>query len=146
MRRHFLGGAVLALAAAAAHPACADTIRFHAELRPDAEVPPVQDGGSGAADATLETGSHVLTYDLTFSGFAQPVTMAHFHGPAASGANAGVVVPLGTSPTSPVHGTLTLTAEQQAQLVGGLWYANVHTAAHPKGAARGQMLKQPGAQ
>ncbi len=131
--------AMLALAAA---PAWADTVKLHADLKPAAEAPPVADSGMGTADATLDTATHVLTYDLTFSGFTSPVTMAHFHGPAAAGVNAGVVVPLGTSPSSPVHGTVTLTAAQQTQLLGGLWYANVHTAAHPKGAARGQMMRQ----
>ncbi len=134
--------AVLAVSVAAMPPAFADVVKFHADLVPGKEVPPVQDAGSGAAEATLDTASHVLTYDLTFGGFTAPVTMAHFHGPAAEGVNAGVVVPLGTNPASPLHGTVTLTPGQQAQLLGGLWYANLHTTAHPKGAARGQMLKQ----
>ena len=139
LRHH---AAVWALAACAAAPALADTVKFHAVLAPGQEVPAVKDAGAGTADATLDTASHHLTYDLVFSGFTSPVTMAHFHGPAASGANAGVVVPLGTNPASPLHGTVTLTADQQTQLLGGLWYANLHTAAHPKGAARGQMVKQ----
>ncbi len=134
--------AVLALAAFAAAPASADTVKFHTDLAPATEVPPVQDSGSGTADATLDTASHVLTYDLSFNGFSSPVTMAHFHGPAEKGANAGVTVPLGNNPVSPVHGMVTLTTDQQTQLLGGLWYANVHTAAHPKGAARGQMLRK----
>ena len=133
--------AVLALSVSAA-PALADVVMFHAKLVPGQEVPAVKDAGSGSAQATLDTASHVLTYDLSFSGFTAPVTMAHFHGPAADGVNAGVVVPLGTNPTSPLHGTVTLTPQQQAQLLGGLWYANLHTTAHPKGAARGQLLKQ----
>ena len=137
-----LYAAILALAACIASGASAETIKFHTDLSPGMEVPPAKSNGSGSADATLDTVSHVLTYDLTFTGFATPVTMAHFHGPAAVGVNAGVVVPLGTNPVSPLHGTVTLTADQQTQLLGGLWYANVHTAAHPKGAARGQMVKQ----
>ena len=134
--------AVLSLVACAVAPALADTVKFHADLAPGQEVPPVQDSGSGTADATLDTTSHVLTYNLAFNGFTAPVTMAHFHGPAAEGVNAGVTVPLGTSPVSPLHGTVTLTADQQAQLLRGLWYANVHTTTHPKGAARGQMIRQ----
>ncbi len=140
MVRRVTYAAVLALATAS--PALAETVRFHADLAPGKEVPPVQDSGSGTADASLDTVSHMLKYDLAFSGFTAPVTMAHFHGPAANGVNAGVVVPLGTNPASHLHGTVTLTAEQQTQLTGSLWYANVHTATHPKGAARGQMIKQ----
>ena len=134
--------AVFSLVACGVAPALAETVKFHADLAPGQEVPPVQDSGSGTADATLDTTSHALTYNLAFSGFTAPVTMAHFHGPAAEGANAGVAVPLGTDPASPLHGTVTLTADQQAQLLGGLWYANLHTTTHPKGAARGQMVKQ----
>jgi hypothetical protein len=130
-----------ALAAALAAPALAETVKFHAVLAGSSEVPPVKSAGSGTADATLDTATHALTYDVTFSGFASPVTMAHFHGPAPAGKNAGVAVPLGMSPTSPIHGTATLTPDQQQQLLAGLWYANVHTASHPKGAARGQMEK-----
>lgn len=122
-------------------PALAETLKFHAALSPAMEVPAVTDAGSGTAEATLDTATDMLTYDLSFSGFTSPVTMAHFHGPAASGVNAGVQVPLGTNPTSPIHGTVKLTAEQEHQLEAGLWYANLHTTAHPKGAARGQMTK-----
>ncbi len=142
MQSRIVCAAALALLACIAVPASADTIKFHADLKPASEVPPVADRGMGTADATLDTVTHVLTYDLTFSDFAAPVTMAHFHGPAALDKNAGVVVPLGTNPVSPIHGTVTLTPEQQAQLTGGLWYANLHTTMHPKGAARGQMVSK----
>ena len=142
MVNRLLQAAVLILSAGGALPAVAEVVKFHADLAPAKEVPPVQDAGSGTAQATLDTQTHMLTYDLSFTGFTAPVTMAHFHGPAPEGVNAGVVVPLGPNPVSPLHGTVTLTPEQQTQLLGGLWYANLHTAIHPKGAARGQMLKQ----
>jgi hypothetical protein len=139
MSDHFFPALVLAATVALTAPCLAETVKLHADLSPASEVPAVTDAGSGTADATLDTQTHVLTYDVTFSGFSGPVTMAHFHGPAAAGANAGVQVVLGTNPTSPIHGTATLTPDQQKQLLDGMWYANVHTAAHPKGAARGQM-------
>jgi hypothetical protein len=122
-------------------PCMADTLKFHGTMTADAEVPPTKSTGSGEADATLDTATHQLTYDVTFKGFASAVTMAHFHGPAAAGKNAGVVVPLGVKPTSPIHGTVTLTPEQQQQLIAGMWYANVHTTNNPAGAIRGQMLQ-----
>ena len=141
MIHRLLLGAMLAAGWVA--PGVAATVKFHAPLAGTSEVPPSKSAGTGTADATLDTVSHVLTYDITFSGFASPVTMAHFHGPAEAGKNAGVVVPLGMAPTSPIHGTVTLTAEQQQQLLSGLWYANVHTKNNPKGAARGQMAQVP---
>ncbi len=140
MRRILLG---VVFAAGLSGTALAATLQFNAVLSPASEVPPVHDVGAGQATATLDTVSHKLTYTLTFSGFTSKVTMAHFHGPAGPGENAGVQVPLGTDPSSPLTGTVTITPPQQAQLISGHWYANVHTTAHPKGAARGQLLEVP---
>ena len=89
--------------------------------------------------ATLNTATKELTYTLTFDNLTGPATAAHFHGPAAAGANAGVVVPLGNNPTSPIHGSKTLTDAQIADLEAGKWYVNVHTAANPGGEIRGQV-------
>lgn len=136
VRRWLLG---VALMAGFAVPLHAETLKFHAVMGGSSEVPASNSTGTGAADATLNTETHKLIYDVTFSGFSSAVTMAHFHGPAAVGANAGVQVPLGKAPTSPIHGDVTLTEAQQQQLMSGQWYANVHTANHPKGAIRGQL-------
>ena len=76
---------------------------------------------------------------MTFGGFRSDVTAAHIHGPADAGKNAGVVVPLGNAPKSPIHATAKLTPEQEQQLTAGLWYVNVHTKNNPNGAVRGQL-------
>jgi len=137
LRRSLLAaGFVVAFAGAAS----AATVKFHATLSPASEVPPSKSTGSGEASASLDTTTHELTYDVTFSGFASEVTAAHIHGPAEAGKNAGVLVPLGNAPKSPIHGTATLTAEQQQQLMAGLFYVNVHTKNNPSGAIRGQLL------
>ena len=138
MAYRFVLGAVLAFCVS---PSLAETIKFHTLLAASAEVPPTTSKGRGEADAVLDTVSHSLTYDVTFQGFSSAVTMAHFHGPAAPGTNAGVQIPLGNAPSSPVHGTTVLTPAQQQQLVSGQWYVNVHTTNNPKGAVRGQMLQ-----
>jgi hypothetical protein len=139
MFRISLLGTVLAVAFAGT--SMADTLKFHGTLSPASEVPPAHSAGSGEATATLDTATHQLSYEVTFQGFASKVTMAHFHGPAGPEKNAKVQVPLGNDPTSPISGTVTLTPEQQQQLIAGEWYANVHTVNNPKGAARGQMLE-----
>ena len=69
------------------------------------------------------------------------VTVAHLHGPAPAGANAGVEVPLGNAPNSPIRGEATLSAEQVEALEQGKLYANVHTPKHPGGEIRGQLAK-----
>jgi hypothetical protein len=119
--------------------ASAATEQFHATLSAASEVPPTNSTGSGEASASLDTATHELTYDVTFSGFASGVTAAHIHGPAEAGKNAGVVVPLGNAPTSPIHGSAKLNPEQEQQLTGGLLYVNIHSKNNPGGAIRGQL-------
>ena len=124
--------------------ASAAMLNFHATMDGKAEVPPNASTGSGDALATLDTSSKQLTYTITFFGLSGPATAAHFHGPAAPGANAGVAVPIGTNPTSPVTGSVTLTDAQMADLQAGKWYANVHTAENKGGEIRGQMMPTGG--
>ena len=119
--------------------ASAATINFSATLNAASEVPPKTSAGSGELLATLNTATKELSYTVTFDNLSGPATAAHFHGPAAAGANAGVVVPLGTNPTSPIHGSKTLTDAQVTDLEGGKWYVNVHTASTPGGEIRGQV-------
>jgi hypothetical protein len=119
--------------------ALAATEKFHATLSAASEVPPSKSTGSGEVSATLDTTTHELTYDVTFSGFSSDVTAAHIHGPAEPGKNAGVVVPLGNAPKSPIHGSAKLTAEQEQQLAAGLYYVNIHSKNNPGGAVRGQL-------
>jgi hypothetical protein len=64
--------------------------------------------------------------------------MAHFHGPAAPGANGPPVVVV-KDPTTPISGTAILTPAQEADLLAGKWYFNVHTQANPGGEIRGQL-------
>jgi hypothetical protein len=123
----------------AARPVPAD-VEFTTTMTAATEVPPKTSPGDGDVLATLDTKTKVLTYTVTFANLTGPATMAHFHGPAAPGANAGVAVPLGTTPTSPIHGTAKLTDAQIKDLMAGKWYANVHTAANPGGEIRGQMM------
>ena len=86
--------AAIAASALLAGPALAETMHFKAALSPQSEVPPHPDlKGSGSVEATLDTASMKLTYTATYDGLTGKATMAHFHGPAAVGKNAGVMVP-----------------------------------------------------
>ena len=119
----------------------AEMIPFTATLNGSTEVPPKTTDGKGIATGTLDTATKTLTYTVEYSGLSGPATAGHLHGPAAPGANAGVVVPF-ASPASPIKGTATLTDAQVADLEAGKWYANVHTAANPAGEIRGQMVRK----
>ncbi len=129
------------LAAGLTQAASAATVDYHATLNGTTEVPPHNVPGTGTVQASLDTTSKVLTYTLTFQGLTGPATMAHLHGPAKDGVNAGVlVVFFKGDQASPLHGTATLTDDQMKDLQDGLMYANVHTAANPGGEIRGQMM------
>jgi hypothetical protein len=132
--------AVLFLSAASV--ADAATLRFATGLKGADEVPSNTTAGKGQVAATLDTGSKVFSYDVTYSGLTGPATAAHFHGPAAAGVNAPPIITIKTL-ASPINGTQTLTDAQIADLKAGKWYFNVHTAAHPGGEIRGQLKTAP---
>ena len=125
--------------ASTAPMAASNSASFGATLSSAAEVPANASPGTGSLDATFDKGSNVLRWKLTYSGLTGPATMAHFHGPAMPGANAGVAVPF-PSAMSPAEGMATLTPAQLADLMAGKWYVNVHTAANPGGEIRGQLM------
>jgi hypothetical protein len=108
-----------------------------ATLSGSKEVPPNSSGGSGMGKVNLSGNS--LSWTITYSGTTGPVTAGHFHGPATTGANAGVVVPFAGPLPSPITGSATLTDAQVADLKAGKWYINLHTAANPGGELRGQV-------
>jgi hypothetical protein len=140
MLRSALLGCALAFGIVSAAPAA--TLYFQATMKGSSEVPPTKSDGTGTAKATLDTVSKSFSYQVTFDKLSGPATAAHFHGPAAPGKNAGVVVPIdGQNPTSPATGTATLTDAQIKDLRAGKWYVNVHTAANPGGEIRGQVMR-----
>ena len=119
------------------------TVRLRADLAARNEVPANASPARGNVTAELDTGTRMLTWRVEYEGLSGPSTMMHFHGPAEAGANAGVVVPIPSSPadTSIVGGQATLTPEQMADLLAGKWYANIHTAQNPGGEIRGQVTR-----
>ena len=95
----FLGLAWAGLAQAA-------PISFSVELTGAQQVPPVQTAATGKADLTYDPPTRMVTWSVAYSGLSSPATMAHFHGPAAAGANGPVTLWLskqGMAPRKPDH-------------------------------------------
>lgn len=123
--------------------ALAAPISFTVPLTGAQQVPPVTTSGSGTADLTYDPSTRVVTWSITYSGLSSPATMAHFHGPAGPGQNAGVQIWLtkkGGPVSSPITGRATLTPKQAQQFTAGQWYINIHTQMHPAGEIRGQVV------
>ncbi len=107
-------------------------------------MPPNASPATGTLTLTVDFGTGTVAYSGSFAGLVGPSTVAHIHGPAPLGMNAGVILPLNVVPGSPptggtFNGGGTLTAPQVNDLVNGLLYVNVHSAALPGGEIRGQL-------
>ena len=123
--------------------ALAATQSFEVPLVGSQEVPSVESAGQAVADLTYDPATRMLTWAITYAGLSGPVTMAHFHGPAAKGENAAPQITLtkqGSPAENPIKGQATLTPEQAKDFLAGKWYVNLHTQAHPAGEIRGQVV------
>jgi len=129
---------------ACASPGRSQDVRMSANLDGKRQVPPVETAGSATATVLFDKDTRTVTWDIYYTGLSGEPTAAHFHGPASSGAAAGVQVDLAPEGFSdPLRGSAQLTAEQADQLLAEDWYVNFHTAAHPDGEIRGQIFHQP---
>ncbi|MEO7243270.1 MAG: CHRD domain-containing protein [Variovorax sp.] len=117
----------------------ADLITFGGALSGAKEVPATSTGGSGTAEAWLNKSNNQLKWKVVYSGLSGKAAAGHIHGPALAGANAGVLIPF-VDPSSPIEGQATLTQAQMADLMAGKMYVNIHTAAHPGGEIRAQLV------
>jgi len=127
--RNTIFAAVAAVTLLAAGAASAQMVHYSATLKGAEGVK-----GSGELQAMLD--GKTFTYSATYRDLTGPAVAAHFHGPAAPGANAPPVLPVTVTP-SPLKGSATLTDAQIADLNAGKWYLNIHTAANPGGEIRG---------
>jgi hypothetical protein len=130
--------AAVVLGTLSAHAA---TVALKAQLSSASEVPAKDSKGTGQLTGSLDTDTYELKYHVVYSELTGPVVAAHFHGPAAEGANAKPQVAVKAPFESPVDGTATISAEQAKDLLDGKWYFNLHTAANPGGEIRGQVVK-----
>ncbi len=125
-----------------AAPATNDIWKINATLNSAQEVPVNPSTATGTATGTLDATTNIFSYTSTWTGLTSPATVGHFHSPALAGANASplihfVLINNGTAGTA--SGSVTLTDAQEADLLAGKFYANVHTATYGGGEIRGQV-------
>jgi hypothetical protein len=156
MKLQILGvAASAALLAASARPAAAQQheqpIKYTVDMKASMATPPVAGNASGNATLTYE--GHMVHYFISVSGLSGPATMAHIHvgklgvsGPpvftfpinkVASGKLAEGDIDLSKAASKTVSGD-----SLKVLLNNGSAYINVHTAAHPGGEVRGQIVKE----
>ena len=137
--------AALIIASCSALPsnAAANTVTLKATLTGAAEgSQPGNPNGSGSATIALNDTAQTVCYSITVSGIGQ-ATAAHIH-KGAAGQSGPIVVPLGAPTNGSAQGCTnnvnpdTIRAIEQNPAG---YYVNVHTAAYPNGAIRGQLSR-----
>ena len=142
---------IISIAVLASFPVQGAVVNLAATLDPSSEVPPaVAPGAMGSAAMVLDTDTRDFGWVISFEGLTGPATAAHFH-EAPFGLNGAVVLNLDTdggvvlsgigSSAGVFAGGKTLSAEEVDDILNGLWYINIHTAANPGGEIRGQVLR-----
>jgi len=107
-----------------------------ANLTGSQENPPLTSTGTGTAAVILDAAKTSLRYHVNTTGLT--LTNAHIHNAIAT-IIGGVIHPF--SPiAATMDGTVALTGTDAQDLANGLLYVNVHTAAHPGGELRGQLM------
>jgi len=104
-----LSGVAMALTLAPARRPI--TLKYKADLNGPSENPPTTSKGVGSIEADYDTATKMLSWSGTYSDLTGPEAAAHFHGPAAVGVNAGVMVPVDAK-ASPFKGSAVLDHEQ----------------------------------
>ncbi|WP_242929114.1 CHRD domain-containing protein [Pontibacter vulgaris] len=127
----------------------ADIVTFKdAALTGSQEVPPVTTQATGTFKGSYDKNTNRISYTITFQGIT-PIEM-HFHS-GAVGVDGPAIVPInpgsdpysGSNPfISPLVGTTApITEAQEAELLAGNWYINIHSDQFREGEIRGQITQ-----
>ncbi len=112
---------------------------FTATIDAAQETPPNASPATGSATLVLDTAANTLSYNIMYSGLVATETAAHIHGFAPPGMPAGVLHPLPAG--NPKIGVWNYSEAQEANIIAGLTYINIHTMSFPGGEIRGQIVE-----
>ena len=134
----FVNGLAAGMVMACAAIASAEISTRVCFMTPDQETGVVVSNGFGCGRFVLDTTANTLSYRIVVGNLGSAETAAHIHGAADPGVNAGV---LHTLPAGPVKvGVWNYAEAQEADILAGKMYVNVHTATNPGGEVRGQIM------
>jgi hypothetical protein len=109
-------------------------VRFAAALGGDST-------GKGSLVAAYSPLTHILQWQLSYSGLSGPVTWGYLIGPDGTGAPAEIV-PINLADESNPHpGSATLTAQQAEGLMAGKWSVLLKTEQRPGGEIVGEIVR-----
>lgn len=135
----------LAVFALGVLPAAATTITYSLIMNGAQEVPgPGDADGTATGTLTVNDSTGLISWSLSYASIAAPSAM-HIHGPSAPvGVAAGVFVGLGvvtTGGAGTLINSVTTTVANALAINAGPsnFYVNIHNAAFPAGAVRGQL-------
>jgi len=102
------------------------------------ETPVNATTGTGGGYFVIDTDANTVNFWVSFAGLSTAETAAHIHGFIGPGTPAGVLFSLPAG--NPKVGTWNYTEPQEASILAGLAYVNIHTTANPNGEIRGQIV------
>jgi CHRD domain/PEP-CTERM motif len=147
MKRYLFCVVLGTMIAWASLPVAASIMNYTVHL--DGAQAGVATPATGIAFLTLDDVADTLFVSLVYSGLTSPTTNAHIHCCAPPGSNAGVVIPfipagfITGATSGSFTATFSLTPALVDDILSGLSYINIHTAAFPAGEIRGQIVPEP---
>ena len=110
---------------------------FTATINGANEETPTGSTATGSATGTYNSNTKELNLTITYTGLTP--SAGHIH-KGAVGVSGGVIFPFASVASSPIAFSATLDATQEADLMAGLYYVNLHSAAFQDGEIRGQLV------
>jgi CHRD domain len=118
-------------------PARAQVVEMICRMDQAQETPPTGSPATGIGFFSIDTVADTITYRILYTGLGSPENAAHIHGFAPPGVAAGILfaLPLGALKC----GVINYAPAQEANILAGLTYVNIHTAVFGGGEIRGQI-------
>lgn len=141
MHRRFVRFGLLPLLGSALATTAFAKEHFRAVIDQSQEVPPTGSPATGSGWFVIDPNTNTLFYHVSYSGLTSSEIAAHIHGYSGPGVNSGVKHLFPT--TNPKVGAWAYPAADEAQIMSGLSYVNIHTTTNGGGEIRGQIVFEP---